>query len=174
LYRNDQTITVSTRQGEANFQSIQIKDQYYVHSHTPETDLGSVMASLDVEVISYSQRYGYIVLSSPSAVHVLRQQQIHVRVRKRPHKHKLQPALRRLLRNNTHATGPVKLYAVVAVPASDMDCDAVDSPAANYLVSQLRAVHARTVSGCKVAVEVPPGSSVQAASDSIAANPQVG
>lgn len=151
--------------------------QFYVQSpDLGRKELDAIMEALGIEVLSYSQQHGFIVLSSPSAAFELRQRQVSVRVRKRPRKHKIHLSLRRLLRENPHAKGPVKLYAVLAAPSTDSGCD-VETSETSLLAMELGAIPnstCRIISGCKVAVEISPRGSVREAADRIAANPRIG
>jgi hypothetical protein len=160
--------------------------QYYLHLRSADNEEQSMfracLRSLGVTVASFSSRYGLTVLANPSAVTSLRQFPQVVSVELRPRRHKLHPALRRLLRSPSPSSAPVKLYAVLyASLDGSQPCDDVHSTHAAELTAALlrtgAAADARAVSGCKAAIDVPPaaaGGDLRAAVDRLVARPSVG
>ena len=160
--------------------------QYYLQLQSVDTEqhflLIACMRSLGVTVVSFSTRHGLIVLASPALVPTLRRLTHVASIELRPRRHKLHPALRRLLRSSPPSTAPVKLYAVLyAAPNGSHLCDDEHSSHAPELAAALlhagAGAGARAVSGCKLAVEVPAaaaGGDVRAAVDRLVAHPSVG
>ncbi len=160
--------------------------QYYLHLQGVDNEehflLLACMRSLGVTVASVSSRHGLTVLAIPSVATALRQLENVASIELRPRRHKLHPALRRLLRSSPPSGAPVKLYAVLyAAPDGSHPCDDEHSTHAAELSAALlragAAADARAVSGCKLAVEVPAaaaGGDVRAAVDWLVARPSVG
>ncbi len=160
--------------------------QYYLHLQSANNEehiqLLACMRSLGATLVSFSSRHGLTVLASPFVATALRQLPHVASIELRPRKHKLHSALRRLLISSQPSSAPVKLYAVLyATPDGSDPCDDEHSThAAQFAAALLHAgaaADARAVSGCKLAVEVPPaaaGGDVRAAVDWLIARPSVG
>ena len=76
--------------------------QYYLQLLNVENEeillFRACLRSLSITVVSFSSSYGLTVLASPSVITALRQFPQVASLELRPRRHKLHPALRRLLR----------------------------------------------------------------------------
>ncbi len=162
----------------------QVQSQFYIKIHRlssqQQISLRSTLRIHGADVLSHHPRYGMVAIMTQAAAAALRQHRDIISVRKRPRRHKLHHALRRVLRENFTIPGPTKLYAMLSPFPGDERCDASGTPEVEALIMALprtggaASPRARAVRGCKLAVDVPPGGDVGATAAWLAAQPRVG